>query len=360
MTSLQHILQQLFRKENLDEISVEQLEQLTKEHPLFAPAQYLLAMKYKDTGNELFEHQIQRTALHFHNPLWLHFHLSEKGWEDSSMLRAMSELTASDKPTGMEPLPPTHDMIEELIVHQETSTPVILPESSNETVTTPDSTDGHKNPADDAHAGEMYHTNQDAEAIKEAESDAAAAKRIVNDGHSNATAPAPVTGEGPEMQNVSSAEPPLHAPVTQAEKSAGTHPLFSRLKDDDVEDSKVTFEPYHTVDYFASQGIKVGQEVKSDDRLGKQMKSFTEWLRTMRKLPEAKVEAELEKINDTEIQHIAAHSLESREVVTEAMAEVLAKQGRHEQAADMYRKLSLLNPHKSAYFAAKIDSLKNQ
>ena len=34
------------------------------------------------------------------------------------------------------------------------------------------------------------------------------------------------------------------------------------------------------------------------------------------------------------------------------------QQGNHEKAADVYRKLSLHYPAKSAYFAAKIDALK--
>jgi hypothetical protein len=40
------------------------------------------------------------------------------------------------------------------------------------------------------------------------------------------------------------------------------------------------------------------------------------------------------------------------------MAEVCIKQGNNQKAADIYRKLSLQNPSKSAYFAAKIDQLK--
>ena len=52
------------------------------------------------------------------------------------------------------------------------------------------------------------------------------------------------------------------------------------------------------------------------------------------------------------------HSIERREVITETMAEVLAKQGMREKAMEMYRKLSLLEPEKSAYFAQKIEQLK--
>jgi len=40
------------------------------------------------------------------------------------------------------------------------------------------------------------------------------------------------------------------------------------------------------------------------------------------------------------------------------MAEVLAKQGMREKATEMYRKLSLLEPEKSAYFATRIEQLK--
>jgi hypothetical protein len=55
---------------------------------------------------------------------------------------------------------------------------------------------------------------------------------------------------------------------------------------------------------------------------------------------------------------IAENSNESREVVTETMAEVLEKQGQMEKAIQLYIKLSFINPEKSAYFAAKIQHLK--
>ena len=45
------------------------------------------------------------------------------------------------------------------------------------------------------------------------------------------------------------------------------------------------------------------------------------------------------------------------EVVTEAMAEVLLLQGKRDKALAVYDKLSLLNPDKRAYFAARIKEL---
>ncbi len=119
----------------------------------------------------------------------------------------------------------------------------------------------------------------------------------------------------------------------------------------------LVFEPYHTIDYFASQGIKLTLEENPVDSLGKQLKSFTDWLKVMRRLPQKDKEVIPDRAAEQAIQSFAAHSIEGRDVVTETMAEVLAKQGMRERARVVYEKLSLLNPGKSAYFAAKIEQL---
>ncbi|RXK86303.1 hypothetical protein [Filimonas effusa] len=115
-------------------------------------------------------------------------------------------------------------------------------------------------------------------------------------------------------------------------------------------------EPYHTIDYFASQGIKA--EGNAEDGLAKKVRKFTDWLKQMKKvapLPsDLGTDAELEQV----VHGIAATSIEAKEVVTEAMAEVLVKQGRIDKAVLLYSKLSFLNPDKTAYFAAKILELK--
>jgi hypothetical protein len=120
---------------------------------------------------------------------------------------------------------------------------------------------------------------------------------------------------------------------------------------------EMLFEPLHATDYFASQGIKLSETVTSDDKLGKQLKSFTSWLKTMKKVHPDKlpmVNAQVE----TAVQTQAAKSNIEEDVITEAMAEAFALQGKEIRAIDIYEKLSLLNPAKSAYFAAKIDHLK--
>ena len=124
--------------------------------------------------------------------------------------------------------------------------------------------------------------------------------------------------------------------------------------------SDLTFEPYHTVDYFASQGIKISQDAAGQDKFGKQLKSFTDWLKTMKKLPATEISSHLSKSTEQKVENLAEHSVEDAEVVTESMAEVWLKQGKMEKAREVYEKLSLLNPSKSAYFATKIRNLTEQ
>lgn len=118
------------------------------------------------------------------------------------------------------------------------------------------------------------------------------------------------------------------------------------------------FESYHTIDYFASQGIKLmADDLK--DKMGKQLKSFTDWLRSMKRVTgHIEASTSIDEVTHQSIQRIAEHSVEEKEVVTEAMAEVWAKQGNARKAIRIYEKLSLLNPGKSTYFATRIEQLK--
>jgi len=117
------------------------------------------------------------------------------------------------------------------------------------------------------------------------------------------------------------------------------------------------FESYHTIDYFASQNIKLVQD-DFKDGLGKQLKSFTDWLRSMKRIGPIESNTSLDEVTNQSIQRIAEHSVEEKEVLTEAMAEVWAKQGNTDKAIRVYEKLSLLNPAKSPYFASRIEQLK--
>lgn len=120
------------------------------------------------------------------------------------------------------------------------------------------------------------------------------------------------------------------------------------------------FEPYHTIDYFASQGIKAPVLDDPKDKFGQQLKSFTDWLKVMKRLPLTEITKQIPVEQEKQVADLAHHSLDEKQVWTEAMAEVWAKQGERQKAIRIYEKLSLLEPAKSAYFAAKIDALKQE
>lgn len=122
-------------------------------------------------------------------------------------------------------------------------------------------------------------------------------------------------------------------------------------------EEEMIFEPLFASDYFASQGIKLSEEIKADDTLGKQLKSFTAWLKTMKSVHEQRLPPGNEQI-DIAVRTIAEKSNMEEDVITESMAEVYINQGKPVKAQEIYHKLSLLNPSKSAYFAAKSELLK--
>lgn len=304
---LQNILQHLFQKSSLEEVPLSALQELVNQYPYFAAAQFLLAKKTEQESNERFLRQVQKANLYFHDPLWLHFILRNKQTKKDMSSPPVEEAIVV---TGADPRPEEAGQnqpwpAKEVIEHQDAGQPA-------EEIT-----------------DELIESKQE-EVADEADD---------------------LQSEG---KTTSSAEDTsLPAPEKNREellKITGT-------------DAELSFDPYHTIDYFASLGIKLSPEIKPDDKLGRQLKSFTEWLKSMRRLPEAVIETGAEESQDMRdarnqhIEKIAAHSLVEKEIVTEAMADVLVKQGKKEKAAGLYRKLSLLNPDKSAYFAAKIDDL---
>lgn len=113
-------------------------------------------------------------------------------------------------------------------------------------------------------------------------------------------------------------------------------------------------EPLYKTDYFASQGIIY---TKSQDALGKKVKKFTDWLKDIKKTNSGAPQLNTTEAEEKQAAAQATASLKIEEVLTEPMAEVLAQQGKKQQAIGLYKKLSLLYPEKSAYFAAKINLL---
>jgi tetratricopeptide (TPR) repeat protein len=121
---------------------------------------------------------------------------------------------------------------------------------------------------------------------------------------------------------------------------------------------EIETERLHTIDYFASQGIKIDLSKIPQDKLTSQLRKFTDWLKQMKQVNNESSDLGTGSDLEQAVALIAENSNESREVVTETMAEVLEKQGQLDKAIQLYIKLSFINPEKSAYFAAKIQQLK--
>lgn len=121
------------------------------------------------------------------------------------------------------------------------------------------------------------------------------------------------------------------------------------------------------------------EEDNEEDKSLMVMMSFTDWLKHFkRKHENEKEEARAQKAlkaawqkeklaeaADEEAEEIPepifrqameSISLESS-LISESLAEILARQGKKEKAIAMYKKLSLRNPEKSAYFADRISEL---
>lgn len=180
----------------------------------------------------------------------------------------------------------------------------------------------------------------------------AAASPVAPD--SEQTAPeSPATASSREKQPDSEAE------QEAARLSEVLSKQLADFKKPVAQDAKleVQREPLYKVDYFASQGIAASKQL---DVLGKKVRKFTDWLKEMKQLtPDRSGVPQLNTSAQEEAQAAlkAEASLKNEPIWTQSMAEVLISQGKVDQAKEVYQKLSLLYPEKSAYFASKIDLL---
>jgi len=254
----------------------------------------LLLLQKSEADADAHPKQLQRTALHFSNPFQLHFLLQPDLLNTTEPQPQLFQTPIPAEPETPEAVTAPEAPVEEPIIEAAEPVEPMEPQSQEEEVIAPD-------------------------------------------------APAEFTDAQPDAALSQPAQPEQEIPPLTISTEAPA----------------ITFEPYHTVDYFASQGIKLSQQEAGNDKLGKQLKSFTEWLKTMKRLPEvATALPASDASGEHNVAHLAAHSLDTADIVTESMAEVWLKQGNKQKAADVYNKLSLRYPGKSAYFAAKIDALK--
>jgi hypothetical protein len=78
MTSgMPSLLDSIFGKQNLEEVSLEEIQLVITEFPSFNAAHFLLSKKLKLENNPAYLEQTMKTALYFNNPVWLQSLLEE-------------------------------------------------------------------------------------------------------------------------------------------------------------------------------------------------------------------------------------------------------------------------------------------
>jgi hypothetical protein len=454
ISGMPSLLDSIFGKQSLEEVSLEEIHHVLAEFPSFNVAHYLLSRKLKLENDPAYEEETRKTALYFNNPVWLQwllgedipdapFFVSEAGGpaeEEHTVNETYSEIQEHvpivNEEFRHEPgeeitvneeyaqeaaaVPVIHDAFEnvpaehspadqDVLVEPEpvaimTEWETIIPESKPAEIETGFEASDF---AEDTEPQRVYRevANEPEAFEKEPEHSEAAVEYEASD-FVQETKPEPLYPEvatEPEVAEIIPEKDPEPAdlvnesevsdfiadnqaieeiqetePVSREEfkpepeefisESAIGHqqstvpvseitaqptPVFDTKKAESI-----VFEPYHMVDYFASQGIKLVLEENPQDSFGKQLKSFTDWLKVMKKIPARSISGNTDEREAERIRHFAANSIEERDILTETMAEVLAKQGMYENAIALYQKLSLIYPPKSAYFASRIEQLK--
>src|SRR6476659_5161914 len=82
MKTVTALVRSLFRKESLDDCSLEELQAMARRYSYFTPVQFLLAEKLKTRDENLYNDQLQKLSLHFNNPLWLDYLLNPDKTEE--------------------------------------------------------------------------------------------------------------------------------------------------------------------------------------------------------------------------------------------------------------------------------------
>jgi hypothetical protein len=337
--ALEKTIFHLTQKSNLNDISVEELSHLVQQYPYFAPAQLALAVKLKQANSFQSQVQLQRTAIYVPNTNWLQYHLLNGDAKKFNI-----DNTAIDTNQPIEKTISSVDEYKAFTPHQQ-QIPTL--ESVIETMHNIDEKKVEKAEAPIVTSNPLpEHTTESKE--KSVDLPSFASTDFFEK-------PLPPTYSGSFENDI------LEATDKQSEKYASIlSEQLSAFKKPVDENAKLDFEmePYYTIDYFASQGIKVDLTQQPQDKLTKQLLKFTDWLKKMKTVnpnpQDLGTDPELEKA----IQGIAQTSNEAKEIATETMAEVFVKQGKIDKAVQLYIKLSFLDPEKSSYFAAKIQQLK--
>jgi len=391
-----NIVQQLFGVTSLAEVSPSLIEQTISKYPYFGAAQFLLAKKLKDANDRNSNAQIQKAALHFTNPFWLNYLLHENeiaeadeevtSFAEESFTNGHSEFITAPEETKSQSEETIEVIAETEVLHNVpvNETTEIIPaveveEKSeiDEIVPAVEVANDELHDVKDEIIPSIEVANDELHDVKDEIIPAVEVKHheVIED--TDEIVPVLEVKHDEVIEETSEIVPPEEDLVgtenideedlapAEDENDQQRLKLSSLIEQHLAEFKKPVEEnaelpiksnPYHTIDYFASQGIKADGQ----DKFSSRVKKFTDWLKQMKVTNSQPNDLGTDTETEQMIETIAKSSNETKDVITETMAEVLAKQGKTEKAIQLYKKLSFLNPAKSTYFAAKIDELNNK
>ncbi len=347
----------VFEKQDIDQLTVEEIDQAIERYPYFAVLHFIKAGKLSAEENTEARSSAARTALYFSNPHWLKYQLNRQVLNedpDESLAEIMTTLTGTEIYDKLEEEP----ALPEAEIEQE----YLESEYDNKRFYV------HPEKLSVEHQIEIE-IDEIVPAIEIADTEEDTTLDDIIPAAENTWDDESMPDEIiPSVENIwedaKSSEIPDETELAEEDEPVSVEelpPLEMKSVDftsKETVDTLIPIEPLYTIDYFASQGIKLPVDEIPNDQLAMKLKSFTEWLKSMKKLQPDKVDRQMDKDTENYIRTTAEHSNDSQELYTEALAEVYLKQGLEDKAVEVFKKLSLLDPSKSAYFAARIREIK--
>jgi len=399
-----HIARSIFERPDVENVGLEELDYLLEEYPYFPVIHFLRTRKMLSDHLPESETGASRTALYFPNPHWLQYQLEGVRPSEQHELPLAEIMTTPSQAEELsaaieeEQLLPTSELMQEetemnfddkrIFPGQESEVIEIAENDFHETeesfsepaviieedpVTTDIASAESDPPAIEVveevelRSDNEFGDSQDANEVA-AEVDQPPVSEFSNEVNIQ-PAIEEVNTENPVLETnteIEIAEPVQVIESNEAKPEETETPEVENVsmdagtvKETEEESLEVPIEPLYTIDYFASQGIKLRQEEEmQNDKLSVKLRSFTEWLKAMKKIHPEKLDHKMGQEEENSIRVYAETSNEPKELYTEALAEVYLQQGLRQKATMVFEKLSLLDPSKSAYFAARIREIK--
>lgn len=345
-SSISYISEMLEQPQNLTEVDVASIKELTQAFPYFVPARYMqAAQEHKDS--QFAPEMVNRMQLFSGN--WMFYN---QFLQDSIGGKEVEFTTVHEAAPVIEEEPIVNEVVADEPIFNTTATDVV-------------------------------------EEVEEEEAP-------VNTGFirgKKKDKPVDAKQEEAQPQPDEAVTDIIEEPIAEPSVAEATEEIQEEEEEKDNKENLIP--PIYTEDYFLHQGLHVSNELPEDiigsttpteedeEQALMVVMSFSDWLMFYKKKKQqeeeeeqdqrelksmwqkqklaAAMEEENEEIPEN-VFEMAVNSISNEDnLVSESLAQVMVKQGRYDRAVEMYKKLSLLKPQKKAYFARKIeDILKEQ